>query len=65
MNDNEKGGLFQAASAAHTVHSAVKTAKAVSAAKGAAVGDVRFTDGATEVVHFNQMDSGTPTSPTA
>lgn len=39
MNDNEKGGLEQAASAAHTVHSAVKTGKAVSvAAKGAAVG---------------------------
>ena len=32
MNDNEKGGLEQAASAAHTVHSAVKTGKAVSAA---------------------------------
>ena len=39
MNDNEKSGLEQAASAAHTVHSAVKTGKAVSAAaKGAAVG---------------------------
>ncbi len=39
MNDNEKSGLEQAASAAHAVHSAVKTGKAIaSAAKGAAVG---------------------------
>ncbi len=39
MNDNEKSGLEQAASAAHTVHGAVKTGKAIaSAAKGAAVG---------------------------
>ncbi len=39
MNDNEKSGLAQATSAAHTVHSAVKTGKAIaSAAKGAAVG---------------------------
>ena len=39
MNDNEKGGLEQAASAAHTVHGAIKTGRAIaSAAKGAAVG---------------------------
>ena len=39
MKDNEKSGLEQAASAAHTVHGAVKTGKAIaSAAKGAAVG---------------------------
>ena len=39
MNDNEKSGLEQAASAAHAVHSTVKTGKAIaSAAKGAAVG---------------------------
>ncbi len=39
MNDNEKNGLEQAAGAAHTVHSAIKTGKAIaSAAKGAAVG---------------------------
>ena len=39
MIDNEKSGLEQAASAAHAVHSAVKTGKAIaSAAKGAAVG---------------------------
>ena len=37
MNDNEKSGLEQAASAAHAVHSTVKTGKAIaSAAKGAA-----------------------------
>ncbi len=39
MKDNEKSGLAHAASAAHTVHSALKTGKAISAAaKGAAVG---------------------------
>ncbi len=39
MNDNEKSGLAQTASAAHTVHSALKTGKAIAAAaKGAAVG---------------------------
>jgi hypothetical protein len=39
LNDNEKSGLEQAASAAHAVHSTVKTGKAIaSAAKGAAVG---------------------------
>jgi hypothetical protein len=39
LKDNEKSGLEQAASAAHTVHGAVKTGKAIaSAAKGAAVG---------------------------
>ena len=39
MNDNEKGGLEQAASAAQTVHSAAKAGRAIaSAAKGAAVG---------------------------
>ncbi|MFG6353322.1 MAG: C39 family peptidase [Oscillospiraceae bacterium] len=39
MPEREKSGLEQAASAAHTVHGAVKTGKAIaSAAKGAAVG---------------------------
>ncbi len=39
MKGNEKSGLEQAASAAHSVHAAVKTGKAIaSAAKGAAVG---------------------------
>ena len=39
MSEQEKSGLEQAASAAHTVHSAIKTGKAIaSAAKGAAVG---------------------------
>jgi len=39
LKDNEKSGLAHAASAAHTVHSALKTGKAISAAaKGAAVG---------------------------
>ena len=39
MFEEEKSGLDQAASAAHTVHGAVKTGKAIaSAAKGAAVG---------------------------
>ncbi len=39
MKDNEKSGLEQAASAAHSVHAAIKTGKAIaSAAKGAAVG---------------------------
>lgn len=39
MHDNEKNGLEQAASAAQTVHGAVKTAKAIAAAaKGAATG---------------------------
>lgn len=39
MNDHEKSGLDQAASAAHTVHGAIKTGKAIaSIAKGAAVG---------------------------
>lgn len=41
MNDNEKSGLEQAASAAHAVHSAVKTGKAIaSAAKGAAIDEI-------------------------
>ena len=39
MPEREKSGLSQAASAAHTVHGAIKTGKAIaSAAKGAAVG---------------------------
>ncbi len=39
MKGNEKSGLEQAASAAHSVHAAVKTGKAIaSAAKGAAAG---------------------------
>lgn len=39
MSEQEKSGLEQAASAAHMVHSAIKTGKAIaSAAKGAAVG---------------------------
>ncbi len=39
LNDQEKSGLSQAASAAQTIHGAIKTGKAIaSAAKGAAVG---------------------------
>ncbi|MCI9166459.1 MAG: C39 family peptidase [Oscillospiraceae bacterium] len=39
MNNQEKSSLSQAASTAHTIHGAIKTGKAVSAAaKGAAVG---------------------------
>lgn len=39
MNNQEKSGLSQAASIAHTVHGAIKTGKAIAtAAKGAAVG---------------------------
>ncbi len=39
LNDQEKSGLSQAASAAHTIHGTIKTGKAISAAaKGAAVG---------------------------
>ena len=39
LNNQEKSSLSQAASAAHTIHGAIKTGKAISAAaKGAAVG---------------------------
>lgn len=39
MNNGERSSLSQAASAAHTIHGAIKTGKAISAAaKGAAVG---------------------------